>query len=387
MNTNGKRVLFAVQGEGRGHLTQAITLQNMLSDAGYELCGVLVGTSSARKLPDFFYDQIKAPIIKFSSPNFKTDLRNKSIRIVPSVLFNLKRMPLYFRNMKMVDQQIRTLKPDLVINFYDPLIGLYYLLYNPGVRMICIAHQYVFNHPDFRFPDKGFFLAKTALKIFTRLTAARADKKLALSLNPLPDIESENLFVIPPLLRPAVFLEQPVDGNYILVYLLNSGYMDDIIQWHKAHPETTLHCFTDKSDLEGEWRYDDNLSFHQIDDKKFLKLMTGCRAFATTAGFESISEAMYLGKPVFMVPVENHFEQFSNARDGARAGAGIFDSAFSLDKLIEYLPHHQTDPAIFRAWAGKNRDLMYDHLEIPANEYAITPHEEFVAEVHEESAR
>ena len=46
---------------------------------------------------------------------------------------------------------------------------------------------------------------------------------------------------------------------------------------------------------------DDTLSFHQLDDVKFLRYMAGCKAYATTAGFESVCEAMYLGKPLLMV--------------------------------------------------------------------------------------
>lgn len=66
-----------------------------------------------------------------------------------------------------------------------------------------------------------------------------------------------------------------------------------------------------------------HLSFHQIDDVKFLNRMAGCRAYASTAGFESICEAMYLGKPVLMVPA--HIEQDCNAYDAYRSGAGIGD--------------------------------------------------------------
>ena len=68
-------------------------------------------------------------------------------------------------------------------------------------------------------------------------------------------------------------------------------------------------------------RIDETLSFHQIDDVKFLNAMAGCKAYASTAGFESICEAMYLGKPVLMVPA--HIEQDCNAYDAMKAGAGI----------------------------------------------------------------
>ena len=45
---------------------------------------------------------------------------------------------------------------------------------------------------------------------------------------------------------------------------------------------------------------DDTLSFHQLDDVKFLRYMAGCKAYATTAGFESVCEAMEMGAAAIM---------------------------------------------------------------------------------------
>lgn len=60
--------------------------------------------------------------------------------------------------------------------------------------------------------------------------------------------------------------------------------------------------------------------------------MAGCKAYASTAGFESICEAMYLGKPVLMVPA--HIEQDCNAYDAMKAGAGIISDSFDLQPLL-----------------------------------------------------
>ena len=46
------------------------------------------------------------------------------------------------------------------------------------------------------------------------------------------------------------------------------------------------------------------LTFHKLHGEKFLRLMASSRGVACTAGFESVSEAAYLGKPLLMVPVE-----------------------------------------------------------------------------------
>ena len=38
------RYVFIVQGEGRGHLTQAISMERLLRESGHEVAAVLVGT-------------------------------------------------------------------------------------------------------------------------------------------------------------------------------------------------------------------------------------------------------------------------------------------------------------------------------------------------------
>ena len=47
--TRPLRFLFIVQGEGRGHLTQALSLADMLRRHGHEVVEVLVGKSHGRE--------------------------------------------------------------------------------------------------------------------------------------------------------------------------------------------------------------------------------------------------------------------------------------------------------------------------------------------------
>jgi UDP:flavonoid glycosyltransferase YjiC (YdhE family) len=56
------KILFLVQGEGRGHLTQAISMGQILTREGHEISGVLVGNSVGRTIPSFFKEQIHAPM-------------------------------------------------------------------------------------------------------------------------------------------------------------------------------------------------------------------------------------------------------------------------------------------------------------------------------------
>lgn len=47
------KVIFVIQGEGRGHLTQALALKQMLLHEGHEVVKVLVGKSKNRVIPEF----------------------------------------------------------------------------------------------------------------------------------------------------------------------------------------------------------------------------------------------------------------------------------------------------------------------------------------------
>ena len=89
------KVLFVVQGEGRGHLTQAIAMEDLLRRNGHEVVEVLVGKSNSCSLPGFFNRNIKAPIKRFLSPNFLPTPANKRVCLFRSVAYNVTRIPTY----------------------------------------------------------------------------------------------------------------------------------------------------------------------------------------------------------------------------------------------------------------------------------------------------
>jgi len=361
MENKKKKFLFVVQGEGRGHMTQSIAMQNIIQAAGMEVCGVLIGKSPQRQIPAFYYEKIHAPITTIESPNFVTDSKMKSIKMFPSVVKNIMNISTFRNSLKIIDEKIKEYKPDMIINFYDPLIGLYYLLKRPDIPMVCVAHQYMFHHPGFEFP-KGHLLDRMSLKFYTGLTSYGSVKKLALSFYPFENNNKNSVFIIPPLLREDVFMQKAQPGDYLLVYLVNSGYLEDIISWHNQNKSVEVHCFIDKKSEHEVEQFHENLYFHRINDQKFLSMMAKARGLVSTAGFESVCEAMYLGKPVFMVPVEGHYEQFCNSRDAFKAGAGIYDNGFHITRFLTYLAGYRNNADPFRDWVNQSPNKTMEQL-------------------------
>lgn len=357
-----KKYLLVVQGEGRGHMTQAMTLYDLLIEQGNTVCAVILGSSGKRDTPEFFHKKIKAPIFNLVSPNFVSDKKNKSINIGKSVVHNLLKLKTFKSSLDKIDTIIKEHQPDVIINFFDLLMGLYYRFYKPTTKMICIAHQYIYYHPDFEFP-KGYFFDKIAIKFYTKLTSKGSTKNLALSFYKVYT-HHDDVVVVPPLLRKEIFELPTNPQDYFLVYLVNNGYYEDLIKWHKENPDVKIHCFTDSPEKLTElFPYSNsNLMLHAINDKLFLEKMSASIGLASTAGFESVCEAMYLGKPVLLVPIEGHFEQFCNSRDAAKAGAGIYDNSFNLSNLINYTKNKVYDNSHFRNWVGTAKEKIYSEI-------------------------
>lgn len=340
------KVIFVIQGEGRGHLTQALALGQMLRHEGHEVVKVLVGKSKNRVIPAFFENQIGCGIEQFYSPNFRPSKDNRRFNLLRSITYNVALIPSYVASINRMHRVIKESGADLIINFYEVLCGITCKLFRMGIPMVCVAHQYLFLHPDFKMPGKSL-LPESMLKLFTRITCVGATAKLALSIRQYDDDEKQAIKVVPPLLRREVKTTIRHHGNYIMGYMLNTGFAEDVKAWHAKHPHTHLHFFWDKSDAPEELKVDDTLTFHRLDDVKFLKMMAGCRAYATTAGFESVCEALYMGKPCMLIPA--HVEQECNAVDAEREMAGVMSNDFDIDKLKAFAHDYEEDVE-FRMW-------------------------------------
>lgn len=331
------RFLFIVQGEGRGHMTQAQVLKGILEKQGHSIEAVVLGTSNRRKVPAYFLNTFKCPIYSYPSPNFITDKENKSIRISATIFENLKKSALFMRTLKQIDLRVNFHQPDGIINFYDILGGLYNMVYKPKAKFIAIGHQYLAFHPNFIFAKNGKFNSYL-FKLNTGLTSYRAHMKIALSLwQPSLNTSDSRLKVWPPLIKDSIKKSAIKQEDFYLAYVVNPGYAQEIIDSARKNPNAKIEAFWDNTSFPNPYQALPNLTFHLINEQLFLEKMATCKGFLTTAGFESIGEAMFLGKPILLVPVKGQYEQRCNALDAEMAGAGKASDTFDLSVLEDYM--------------------------------------------------
>ncbi len=352
------KILFIVQGEGRGHLTQAVSLSQQLRQANtHEVVACLIGQKEAEPFTQSIEDKLQAPVHYFASPNLAYNQNGAGLSIQKTFVRNLTSFPAYLKSLGRMKTWIDSYKPDLIINFYDFLAGVYQLRFPfSAPPMICIAHQYLLLHPAFEFPQ-GRLLDRFLINTNTRITALRARKLLALSISP---VESSGRIVsIPPLMRQEVLSEKSAVHNYFLAYFTNPDLLEQLKAWQRNHDHIEIHCFIRHEEENEVFQPQKNLFVHKLDSVKFLKMMANSKGLVTTAGFESVCEAIYLQKPVMMVPVPRHFEQACNAKDAEKLGAGIARKNFVLDDFLTYIESYdKTLLSGFRNWLSEGQQTM-----------------------------
>ncbi len=362
--------MFAVQGDGRGHMTQAIAGAQTLEAHGHEIVAVTVGTNPSRTIPDFFRHAFGERLTPIASPGFSFQ-GSKGVATLATLRRAAAGLGRYRESLSTIANTLDRAQPDLIVNFLEPLVGVFNLLRPHGIPVISVGHQFMLWHPDF-VRLRGFAFEQWAMRQYVGLSGARSTK-LALSFYPAEPIPHLRLFVCPPLLRSELFgLPQDVPGRSLLAYVLNQGYTEDILRWHAVFPDVELHCFCERPKVEPVWRYDLTLCFHKLDGAKFLRMMAESRGVACTAGFESLNEAAWLGKPLLVVPVANHIEQHLNALDAEKAGLAIAASGFDLTPLLRSRPSGSR--AAYRDWVRRAGHVFLSVCE----ETAHAPLREFV---------
>lgn len=353
------KFLFIVQGEGRGHMTQAISFARLLESNGHQLIGVILGKSKRRTVPEFFEREINAPVYWVESPNFETDGNQRKVSVRKTILKNCLKLQTFLNSLQKIDQIVTAENPDVILNFYDLLGGLYNFIYRPKAQFWVIGHQYLIDHPSFKFAPKRP-LDKFLFQLNTKITCLGADERLAMSFLPQIRFANQKVRVVPPLLRPEVRLLEPKTGDFYLAYMVNPGYADEVMHFAKVNPHLRIKAYWDKKEASETEHPLPNLSFHRVHDKRFLQDMATCKGLVCTAGFESVCEANYLGKPVMMIPVAGQYEQACNALDAEASGVGIASENFDFAKLDQLQKRDSLESDQYLKWADSWQSVFRD---------------------------
>jgi len=317
------KILFGVQTEGNGHITQCIATKQYLQSQGIEVTTAFAAKKK-RGLSKYFTDEFN--VVDYDGFDFVFDSVGRVV-IWKTILKNTFELPRLIVSFTKICNIIQKEKPDAIFNYYEPLVGLTALFFK-NIKYVSFGHQYAMD--SIIYPRiNGYLVQKLFLSIINKITSIRA-KIVALSYYEFKD---ETMIVSPPILRAESYSVSDKIEDFVLVYLMNEDMLPQLISEAEKYPNINLQCFTK---LTKEHSVPSNIKLFNLDGKLFQEKMKVCRAVICSGGFETSAEAIYQKKPLLMIPMPNHYEQHANCNDAYLNSFGITSETIDLSKLPKY---------------------------------------------------
>jgi uncharacterized protein (TIGR00661 family) len=146
---------------------------------------------------------------------------------------------------------------------------------------------------------------------------SKAGHFLVISFFRLPPVNPLTTEVFPPIIKRAITEQKPSEGEHVVVYQTSETF-EQLLPVLKTMDIRFLIYGFGKRPSRG------NLIFKERSEESFAEDLASCLYVIANGGHNVLSEALYLGKPVFVFPIGNHYEQFTNAYFVDKLGYGSY---------------------------------------------------------------
>ena len=313
------RILYGLCGEGLGHASRSRILIHYLLSQNHEI-KIIAGGKAYRYLSKEFRDVEKIESARFF---YKED----RVRLLYSILWMMYRTVAFTpKSFQKVRRIILEFQPDVVLTDADPISN--YAGSFSGIKRISIDNPQalVFRKYNVRFSE---FWSWFSLIIGLKISMFNADKYLIYDFFD-KQIDDDRVVFVKPLIQEGILCQKPVYGSHVFVYQTSSTteYISKVLK--KFNEDFVVYGF-DKDFSDG------NVVFKRFNENEFYHDIASAKAVVTNGGFTVLSEALYLKKPIFALPLKQQFEQILNGRFIERLGAGVSSMDLNESEFRDFL--------------------------------------------------
>ncbi len=287
------KILFGIQATGNGHISRSTEIYKMLKQHPdvTQLDVLISGGKAQMGLPFEVNYEYKGFSFYYGKKGKISVLKSIGKANFLSAMIGLMKVP--FK------------KYDLIISDFEPITLWGAML--AGVKRVGIGNMYSVTSEKYPIAQ-----GNSVTKFFATVMCP-ARNKIAMHFQKFDD------FVYYPVIRNEIRSAVPADKNFTLVYLnsfTDQELLDRFTQRMFDNNKFVIYSKTsDKHYTVG------NCEVKPLDNLTFTQDITNCSGVITAGGFQTISEALYLGKKLFVIPIKKQSEQIGNAK--ILAGMGV----------------------------------------------------------------
>jgi hypothetical protein len=308
------KIAIGVCGEGRGHATRMATLVEHLQHE--------------HEIVMFSF----ADGLEFLRRHFPAGASSVRLVEIPGILFRYTRGRIalsrsiaaglhykYRQVWPLVDRlfpQIEELEADLVVTDFEPALPR--VADRRGIPFISVDHQHFLRAYHLRglpplLRAQAFFMSH----VVSMYIKKPADTVVSAFFRPPLRRGWHHVVQTGPLMRRDFLRAEPSEGDFVLSYLRRHTPAAAIEALAGCGMPVKIYGL-------GQRERVGNISFHAIDEKRFIDDLAACRCMVSAAGNQLIGEALHLGKPMLLLPERAHAEQSMNSHFLVGMGCGDF---------------------------------------------------------------
>ncbi len=320
------KIIYALSGQGRGHTSRVMAISATLRERGHEVLLCCGGT--ARDIMESRGERV-LPV-----PALRQVMRGNEVQHGRTLLCNLKHIVSIPRIVSDLAERFRAERADLLITDFEA--------FSPraakkiGLPVVSFNHQQVVTETRYHLPMRDRPAAAVTKLAIGLIAPKKPEHILMTSFFFPPLLHPDRATLVPPIIRPVVQQLAPSEGDRVLVYYNQTEGADFVLDaLRQVDAPFVVYNFPEPERPE---EYP-NLTFRTPSVEGFLHDLAACRAVVCTAGFTLMSESLFLGKPLLVVPNRGIFEQTINAMFLEREGLGeaVFNRPLRADDVRGFL--------------------------------------------------
>lgn len=316
---NKRRILYSVCGEGMGHaIRSSVIIKHLLKDNEV----IIFASERAYDFLSEKFDNV------YYIEGFNTVYTENRAKYRSTFVAGMKDLPKNLRyNMKILYSIARTFKPNIIISDFEAYSNLLSKIL--GIPLISVDNIHIITQCKLELPEK-YYAERLAAQGVIRSFITRPKRYLITTFF-YPEVKNKKkVFLYPPVLRDKILNLKPYNGEHILVYQTSDSNSELIDVLKSLDEKFIIYGF-------GIEKEEGNLIFREFNENEFFKDFESCKAVIANGGFTLMSEAIYLGKPIYTIPVKKQFEQTVNAVYLKELGYGEFYEQISKESFEEFL--------------------------------------------------
>jgi uncharacterized protein (TIGR00661 family) len=329
-------ILWGICGIGHGHTFRQLPLLQHFADEGHKIMVFAYG-QSLETLTDIFRETPNVSLAEVAVPYYvgaKDGLDFEATQNHPANQ-NIDFQGINARAMAQAQKIIGC--PDLVVTDYEPVSAQYAYAHN--APLVTIDQQSKYLKGDFPQDLNGCGFRDEVERL--RMFFPKADHRIACSFFDVAACAhaAQDVTIHAPVLREEIIAlqrEPSVRPSYILyltAQMETAQSLADLFDVLSRGTEADFHVFG-RNVPAGEKQ--SNISCHGHAQQGFLRALESCHGIISTAGHGLLSEAMYLGIPVYAMPL-SLYEQQMNAKVINDHGFGMARPTLERASLQEFM--------------------------------------------------